>query len=320
MATLATLVTGKGYDASQGLIEEVAKLVPELDTFDSILIPGTTFQSVAQTSDPTTGFRTAGNGIDASDEGYRLDTFALGILAGLCQRDKAVFDADVRGRAAALRAAAVSMVRSGMKTLAGKVWYGAAANAEKFNGCAALVKSTLVVNAGQSTANESSSAFAVGIGADKCHLVFNEESALLTRAELEWKEGIMNGTNDKPVPSYWTDLTGWAGFACRNTNAIARIANLGAYNASAASNKALTDELLAELVSKYAEANDGVNPNAIFCTFKQRLALQKSRGTTVRTGAKSTVEITAGVPLEYAGIPIIATNSLVDTEAVWTSS
>ena len=108
MATLAEIVTGKGYDASQGIIEEVSKLVPELDKFDSVLIPGTTFQSVAQTSDPTTGFRTAGNGIDASDEGYRLDDFALGILAGLCQRDKAVFDADVRGREAAFDAEAAA--------------------------------------------------------------------------------------------------------------------------------------------------------------------------------------------------------------------
>ena len=315
MATLAEIVTGKGYDASQGIIEEVSKLVPELDKFDSVLIPGTTFQSVAQTSDPTTGFRTAGNGIDASDEGYRLDDFALGILAGLCQRDKAVFDADVRGREAALRAAAVSMVRSGMKTLAGKVWYGAKAGAEKFNGCAALVKAALVVDAGNSTANKSSSAYAVGIGEDKCHLVFNEKSALLTRAELEWKEGIMAGANEKPVPSYWTDLTGWAGFACRNANAIARIANLG----SGSGNK-LTDDMLAELVSKYAEKNDGQNPDAIFCTFAQRLFLQKSRGTTVRTGAGSSLAISAGVPLEYAGIPIIATNSLSDDEAVWSAA
>ena len=315
MATLAEIVTGKGYDASQGIIEEVSKLVPELDKFDSVLIPGTTFQSVAQTSDPTTGFRTAGNGIDASDEGYRLDDFALGILAGLCQRDKAVFDADVRGREAALRAAAVSMVRSGMKTLAGKVWYGAKAGTEKFNGCAALVKAALVVDAGNSTANKSSSAYAVGIGEDKCHLVFNEKSALLTRAELEWKEGIMNGANNKPVPSYWTDLTGWAGFACRNANAIARIANLG----SGSGNK-LTDDMLAELVSKYAEKNDGQNPSAIFCTFAQRLFLQKSRGTTVRTGAGSSLAISAGVPLEYAGIPIIATNSLSDAEAVWSAA
>ena len=315
MATLQSLVTGKGYDASQGIIDEVTKLVPELATFAAILINGTSFQSVAQISDPVTGFRTAGNGIDASDEGYRLDNFNLGILSGLCQRDKALFDADVRGRDAALTAAAISLIRSGMKTLAGKVWYGAHASAEKFDGCATLCADALTVNAGNSTASSSSSCFAVGIGEEKCHLVFNKDSKLLTSAELDWKEGTMDGANSKPVPSYWTDLTCWAGFACRNAKAIARIANLG----SGSGNK-LTDEFLAELVSKYAEANDGQNPDAIFCTFAQRLFLQKSRGTLVRTTPRTSIEITAGVPLEYDGIPIIATNSLSDAEAVWSAA
>ena len=73
-------------------------------------------------------------------------------------------------------------------------------------------------------------------------------------------------------------------------------------------------------MSKYAEANDGLNPDAIFVTFAQRLLLQKSRGTTVRTGARSSIEITAAVPLEYDGIPIIATNNLVNTEAVWSAA
>ncbi len=314
MATLKDLVTGKGFDASQGIIEEIGKTVPEVATFASILIQGTTFQSVSQISDPTTGFREVNNGIDASDEGYALRTYALGILAGLVQRDKAAVDADIRGRAATLKAAAISLVRSGMKSLASKVWYGSIAGAEKFNGCAALVKDALVVNVGGSTASQMASAYAVGLGEEKCHLVFNDNAPLLTQAELNWKEGIMTGANSKPVPSYWTDLTGWAGFACRNSNAIVRAANLDG------SSHKLTDEILAEMVSKYAEANDGLNPDAIFCTFAQRLLLQKSRGTTVRTGARSSIEITAAVPLEYDGIPIIATNNLVNTEAVWSAA
>lgn len=311
MSTLRELVAGRGFDASQGIVDEVSKLVPELAFFDSVLIPGTSFQGVSQISDPTTGFRAVGAGVDASDEGYRLDTYNLGILAGLVQRDKAAFDADVRGRDEALAAAAVALVRSGMKTLAGKVWYGATSGDEKFNGAAALVRDALVVNAG-GTGSGLSSVYAVGRGADRCHLVFNENSPLLNAGELEWKEGTM-AVSGKSVPTYWTDLTCWAGFACRNSNAIARVANLGAANP-------LTDELLAELVAKYAEANDGLNPDGIFCTFAQRLALQKSRGTTVRTSARSSFEITASVPLEYDGIPIFATNALAASETAWSAS
>ena len=311
MATLRELVTGRGYDASQGIIDEVSNYVPEINTLDSILIPGTTFQSVSLVSDPTTGFRTVGNGIDASDEGYALKDFALGILAGLCQRDKAAVDADIRGREKTLRAAAVSLVRSGMKTLGGKVWYGVKAGAEKFNGCAALCPDAMVVNAGGSTANQMASVYALGIGEEKCHLVFNENAPLLTQNELLWEKGVMIGANEKSVPCYWTDLTGWSGFACRNANSIARIANLDN------STHSLTDNMLAELVSIYAEKNDGLMPSALFMTFKQRLALQKSRGTTVRTGARSSIESTAAVPTDYEGIPIIATPNLINTEAVW---
>ncbi len=316
MATLRELVTGKGYDASQGIIEEVSNLVPELNFFDAHLIPGTSFQSVVQTSDPTTGFRAVGAGIDSSDEGYRLDTFNLGILAGLVQRDKAAFDADVRGRDAALAAAATALVRSAMKTLAGKVWYGASTGSEKFSGASALVKAALTIDAGGVAADGASglsSAYAVGKGLDRCHLVFCESSPLLNSSELVWKEGTMTGSNSKSVPSYWTDLTCWAGFACRNQNAIARIANLNG-------TKPLTDTLLAELVSKYAEMNDGANPDAIFCTFAQRLELQKSRGVNFSTGRAGNLVVPAGVPLEYAGIPIIATGSLAATEDAYSAS
>lgn len=318
MATLRELVTGRGYDASQGIIDEVSNLVPELNFFDAHLIPGTSFQSVAQTSDPTTGFRAVGTGIDPSDEGYRLDTFNLGILAGLVQRDKAAFDADVRGREDALSAAAVSLIRSAMKTLAAKVWYGAATGNEKFNGASALVEAALTVDAGGEAATGSgvptglSSVYAIGKGLDRCHLVFCESSPLLNAAELIWKEGTMT-VNGKSVPSYWTDLTCWAGFACRNKNAIARLANLNG-------TKHLTDELLAGLVAKYAEANDGMNPDAIFCTFAQRLELQKSRGVNFSTGRAGNLVVPAGVPLEYAGIPIIATGSLATTEAAYSAS
>lgn len=311
MATLRELVTGKGYDASQGIIEEVLKRVPEIEALPSVLIPGTSFQSAALITDPTTGFRNVGAGIAASDEGYRLDTFNLGVLAGLVQRDKAAVDADIRGRDATMKAAATALVRSGMKSLAVKVFAGAKASAEKFDGCATLCKAALTVNAGGTAAESGdtglSSVYALGCGEEACHLVFNVNSPLLTQSELNWEKGVMTGSNNKPVPSYWTDLTCWAGFACRNANAIARIANLSTA-------KPLTDVLLAELVSKYAQANDGQNPSALFVTFGQRLLLQKSRGTTVRTSAKSAVEITAAVPLEYDGIPIYATNALTENE------
>lgn len=312
MATLRELVTGKGWDATQGIIEEVSKLVPELNFFDSKLIPGTTFQGLKLISDPTTGFRTIGNGIDASDEGYSLTNYNLAYLAGLVKRDKAAFDADPTGRAAALARAATAIVRSGMKTLASAIWYGDSTS--KFYGVSALVKDALVVNAGGSTANAQTSVYLVGNNADdQCGLVFNQDSKLLGNAELEWKEMLATGANSKDMPVYYTDLGCWCGFAVLNSNAVGRIANLE-------SGHALTDALLADAVSKYQEANDGLAPTAIFAPFSQIRALRTDRSTKIYNGPRDSKENLAAAPTDFDGIPIIGTNSISASEAVWSAA
>lgn len=315
MATLRELVHGKGWDATEGIIGEVAKFVPELDFFDAKIIAGTSFQAVKMTSLPTTAFRSINNGIDASDEGYTLGTYNLALLAGLVQRDKAAVTADPTGKDDTLARAAVAQIRSAMKTLAKAVWYGdgsGAAGANIFPGVAASVKSGLTVKAGGSTANVQTSVYLVGNGCeDMCGLFFGENSELLGRAELEWKEGLMTGANDKPVPCFWTSLDSWAGFGIKNSNAVARIANL-----SATDSKHLTDELLAEAVSLYEEANDGLRPAAIFAPFAEVRALQKSRSTVIRTSPREGSSAYAATPTDFEGIPIKATNNIKLTEAV----
>ena len=312
MATLRELVTGKGWDATQGIIEEVSKLVPELNFFDAKIIPGTTFKGLKLVSDPTTGFRTIGNGIDASDEDYSLVSYELAYLAGIVKRDKAAFEADLTGRDAALARAATAVVRSGMKTLAAAIWYGDSTS--KFSGVSALVKAGLVVNAGGSTANAQTSVYLVGNNAeDACGLVFNQDSKLLGATELEWKEQLGTGANSKDMPVLYTDLGCWCGFAVRNSNAVGRIANLE-------SGHALTDALLADAVSKYQEANDGLAPAAIFAPFSQIRALRTDRSTKVYNGPRDSKENLAAAPTDFDGIPIIGTNSIRATEAVYSAA
>lgn len=312
MAKVIDLVKDKGFDTSIGIVEEIQKVNPELAFFDARTIAGTQFKTLVMISDPVTGFREINNGIDASDEGYDLRTFDLAIVAGLCQRDKAVFDADPTGKDAALKRAALATLRSGMKTLSGAVWYGDSTS--KFSGVAGLVKASLVIDAGGSTANGTSSVYAVGNDVmDGCGLVFNENSGLISTAELVWQLGKMLGQNNKEVPCYWTDLTSWAGFSCVNANRMGRIANL-----EKTAGKSLTDEHLADLETAYKKANDGMLPSAYFVSYDQLRALQKSRGAKVYVGPRDSKEVTAAVPTEYNGVPIIGTPNIKDTEAVWT--
>ena len=310
--TVMELVKGRYADATVGIVDEVSKLVPEIKFFDSRLIKGTQFKTLARTSLPTTGFRKLNEGIAASRNGYDMKTFDLGILAGLVQMDKAEALGDsMRTKEQVLADEANGVMVSAFKTLGSKVWYGDSANAEAFAGAATLVKDSMVVDAGGSTANACSSVFAVGNGAtDGCGLVLSEESGFLLNGDLEFKEGKMLGKNNLEVPCFWTDLTGWAGFSCVNANRLARLANLDA-------TKTLTDALLADLVGKYEEANDGLRPDALFVSFAQRRALQKARSAIYPAIRGTKGELTAPTPVDFEGIPLIATNAIVNTEAVW---
>ena len=315
MATLQSLVTGKSWDATQGIIEEVAKLVPEINFFDAKIIKGTTFQAAKLTSLPTTGFRGLGKGVDASDEDYSLATYTCALLAGLVQRDKAAFTADVRGAEGAKAAAAVATIRSAMKTLAAAIWYGdgsGASGANIFPGIANAVQTALTIKAGGSTASKQTSVYLVGNNADdQCGLYFGEDSELFGQSELEWKEGLMVGTNSKQVPCWWTSLDCWAGFGVVNSKCVARIANL-----SKTDSKNLTDGILADAVSMYQEANDGLSPAAIFAPFEQVRAIRAARSAQVYNTPGKKGEHVAGPVEDFDGIPIIATNSISLTEAV----
>lgn len=314
MAKIIDLVKGAYADATVGIVDEVVKAVPEIAFFDARLVKGTQFKTLAKTGLPTTGFRTVGNGVDASRSGYALKTFDLGVLAGLVQVDKAeVLGDSVRSKEEVLSDEAIDMVISGMKTLAGKVWYGNKASAESFDGVAGLCLDELVVSAGDSTANKCSSAFAVGNDVKKaCGLVFSENSGFFLNGDLDFKEGTMTGSNSKPVPCFWTDLTGWAGFSAVNSKKMARLANLGA------SSHTLTDALLAKLVNAYRKANDEV-PSAIFASYDQLAFLQASR-TATQVAPRERGSISAEWPTDYQGIPLIASNAISDAEAVWTEA
>ena len=58
MAKIIDLVTNAGQvDVTQGIVEEAAKAVPEMDFFDAGTIKGTTLSTLARTSLPTVAFR-----------------------------------------------------------------------------------------------------------------------------------------------------------------------------------------------------------------------------------------------------------------------
>lgn len=77
----------------------------------------------------------------------------------------------------------------------------------------------------------------------------------------------------------------------------------------------LTDGMLRDCIEAYVQLNDGVMPKAIFMSYGARKMLRKSRTLTlaIKNGANAVVE--APTVVDVDGIPVIATNALLDTEA-----
>jgi len=91
---------------------------------------------------------------------------------------------------------------------------------------------------------------------------------------------------------------------------VRRILNLTAEN-----NKTLTDQLLADAMSTFPV---GYSPDAIFMSRRSRAQLQKSRTVTLfgQGTTRANQPLVAPIPTEYEGIPIIVTDSILNTDAI----
>ena len=92
------------------------------------------------------------------------------------------------------------------------------------------------------------------------------------------------------------------GLQVGNVNGLCRIRDL-----TEDSGKGLTDDLLAQMV---ATCPVGYRPDVLFMSRRSRRQLQQSRTATNATGAP------APTPIDHDGIPIVATDSITDTEAL----
>jgi hypothetical protein len=105
-------------------------------------------------------------------------------------------------------------------------------------------------------------------------------------------------------------MTGWFGLQIGNENAVRRICNL-----TAQSGKGLTDSLLASLLGTFPV---GYRPDALFMSRRSRTQLQIAR-TVVLQGQgtnRPNQPVVAPIPTEYEGIPIIASDSILNTDAI----
>lgn len=318
--TLLDIAKLNGNDGVVGLIEENIKVTPELDLFPMRdPIRGTSYTTVLRTGFPSTGFRDANEGRAPGKSSFRKALIECFIIDAQIRADKAVADAHEGGAAAWQAIEASGVAEAVLRTLGTQIFYGRSADAKGFPGLKAFTPigattdygDDMTINAAGTTASTASSVYAVRFGMQNCQLVPGNGTMLNLG---EWRVQSVNDTLGNPYTAYINALGGWIGFQILNQNAVRRICNL-----TADSGKGLTDSLLASLLNTFPT---GMMPDAIFMSRRSRTQLQLSR-TVVLQGqgrVRPNQSAIAPIPTDYDGIPIIATDSILNTDAIESAS
>lgn len=295
MPTLLDVAKSNGSDKVVGLVDEAARMVPEIDRIAARTIKGINFKTHVRTANPTAAFRKASDGADYAKGTYEERLVECFILDIPWACDKAVADSDEDGPEAFIAREASGIVNAAMQRSAAQMWYGADANG--FPKIAA--RDAMTIDAGGTVVGTGSSVYAVQYGPQGVQWVIGHDG----KFELDDPiVQIVAGANGKPMKAYTQNLLIRIGLQVGNLNGVARLKDL-----TEEGGKGLDDDKLADLISKFPV---GYKPDALFMSRRSRKQLQQSRTATSPTGAA------VPLPTEYDGIPIVATDSIVDTEAL----
>jgi hypothetical protein len=296
-----------GKDEIVGIVEQNLNSAPEMKIFPFRAISGTSYKTVLRTGLPTAGFRAVGSALTASKSTFAekiVNTFSIG---GLLQIPKDVAKAHAGGLAELQALEASGLMLDKMLKVGTQIWYGSnstySGSDKGFPGALQTYDSTnMVVDAGGTTATTGSSAWLVKFGPQHVQMLAGNNGDLDLS---DWRVETVSG-----VPSYMADLIGFMGCQFINPYGLCRIKKL-----TADSGKGLTDALIAQALAKFPV---GVVPDAIFCSRRSLQQLQLSRSLTLNGPTSQTkgMQNVASVPTDAFGVPIYATDSIVDVEVL----
>lgn len=332
--TLLDISKLNGNDAAIGLIEENLTYAPELNVVPGRTIRGTSYRTVSRDTYPGVGFRQANQGFTYTKSTFLNRVHECYIFGGNMRVDVAVANAHEDGPEAYKAIEASGFAKSAMIELGQQFFYGNTAgtgaqvnDASGFPGLnqfhdafvtelTARSITTLVVDAGGTTATTGSSVYGVKFGDQGLQFIFGNNSGVTLG---EWFQQMVNdGVANRDYLAYIANMTAWIGLQAANPYCIGRIKDC-----TEDSGKGLTDSLGFDLLAKYPV---GYRPDVFFMTRRSQRQLQKSRSVVLSSGAPQRQnaapvgsggnEIVAPPPTELCGIPIIVTDSLVDTETL----
>jgi len=306
--TLLDLAKINGTDTVIGLLEENLTAAPEAAIIPARTIRGTSFRSLVRSTFPTVGFRNAGEGRTPQKSVYANRIHETYYLDSQMELDNAIVNGAEAGPDYMLTTEASGHVKGALLALGSQVWYGRANDPKGYPGAIDFVDAAHTVDATGSTANAASSCYLVVVDPRYFQFIFGNNMTLTVG---EWrKQTVTNGTTKQTV---WNNsLEGWVGTEFLNIHAIVCIKNL-----TIQTGKGLTDLLLAQAMAKFPV---GIRPTHIFCNRVQRQLLQASRTVSIFGQGNALPGAGQGIiaptPSSYEGVPIIPTDSLLQTEAI----
>jgi hypothetical protein len=300
--TVLDIAIANGSDMVVGLVEETIKAVPEILVGAARTIKGVNYKTLVRTALPTVAFRAANQGAVASKGIYENRLFETFMFNPRWECDKMVADMYEDGAAAFIALEAQGIMESSWQYLGKQFYYGSAQGGDTlgFPGLLAGYDSTnMVVDAGGTTASTGSSAWLVRFGPRDITWVYGGNGQLALQPLQEQR--VLDGSSN-PYTAYVQEILARPGLQFTRIYSACRIKKL-----TADSGKGLTDALISQAIAKFPV---GLPPDFIFCTRRSLQQLQASRTATNPTGSP------APIPNESFGIPILPTDSILNTESL----
>lgn len=268
----------------------------------------TSHEWLKKTSAPTAGFRAINDGMENKKAAYTKVTQALKLY-------DAGFDLDIgllkaKSGEALMRREAVDHLKVAFTDMEKQLIYGTGAGGIS-GGFAGFSNETtvdkkddaMVIDAGGTTADTASSVWAVRVGESAVSAVFGSNGRImLGEAYQTLRDGSSTGVYDVMR----TPILFYGGCQVATSLDLGRICNL-----TEDSGKGLTDDLIAALLALFPA---GRKPTHLVMNRRSQMQLQQSRTATNATGAP------APFPTESFNVPIVTTDSILNTEALVAAS
>lgn len=307
---LTLLDIAKSHESvASPLVELVIVNTPELMAAPVRTVDGTTYQTLNRVGLPSVGFSKVNKGFAPSKSRTELTSFECLPFGGRVEADARLARQWKGGEAAYFAFEAQGMLLATMQALGTQMFYGAGgATDDGFPGLKQFVPvaSTFSVDATGTTALTASSVYFVKWGVDDgVALIAGMDGDIYSLREPRI-ESLTDKDGTNKFDGLVSQMDGWVGLQIANANCVGRI-----YNLTADSGKGLTDALGYSLLEKFPV---GWKPDVALMSRRSLGQLQRSR--TVVTNNSSGPLTYGGLPTEIAGVPIIVTDSILNTDAI----